>query len=461
MGKEIYLGYSSELEPIRYPLGGSDAKHWLLLGYSGYGKTWTLRAMMEEIKRAHPKALVIAMELKHDKTKARDLAALYELSLRRLGSREAVEKIYPGLSQYVELWYDDARLGFIGDFAFSIPNYIAQNIRLWDSRESLLTWHGLRPEAFPVKRFVFAPRRSMNSIILDNSLGGYFEDIDENEEKNRKLSVVNAKIPYHRLSFDDVSLISHIEKSTVYGRRIKNLWDFMGLKDPDRLLNEAHQMDLFNGRDPDTKPSATFLSIKEVAHMLKGTRYLAKEGNFFEELSHDHINVLDFSRNSKLTLRDEVFIFSKLVEWLVEEYPGDADVFLFLDEIQNILRFNLGRDAVDKLLREGRSGGFHIMASTQYLHRLPRFLLYGSSNVAIVGRLSSPEDFSLLSKFTRDFKRKVDPRLYIEDPETGRRRRVRNWREYLIARRREKGRGWVLLDREWVERIYYRPPQSL
>jgi len=457
MGKEIYLGYSSELEPLRYPLGGSDAKHWLFLGYSGYGKTWTLRAMMEEIKRTYPKAMVIAMELKHDKTKAQDLGALYIKELQRLGDPGKVDKLYPGLRQYVEKWDEDPRLGFIGDFAFSIPNYIAQAMRLWDSRETLLTWHGLKPEAFPVKRFVFAPRRSTEAILLDNSLGGYFgPDGDE-----PRLEVVNAKIPYRRLSFDDISLISHIEKATVYGRRIKNLWEYEGIKDPDRLLRRAYQMDLDNGRDPEKKPSATFLSIKEVAHMLKGTRYLSRDGNFFEELSHDHINVLDFSRNSKLTLRDEVFIFSKLVEWLIEEYSGDEDVFLFLDEIQNILRFDLGREAVDKLLREGRSGGFHIMASTQYLHRLPRFLLYGSSNVAIVGRISSPDDYSLLSKFSRDFKRKVDPRLYIEDPETGARRRVKNWREYLIARKREKGRGWVLLDREWVERIYYRPPQSL
>lgn len=450
MGKEIYLGRNSELEPLRYPLGGSDAKHWLFLGYSGYGKTWTLRAMAEEIKKANPKALVIVMEVKPDKNKAQDLAKLYIKELQRLGDKGKVDKLYPGLAQYLELWDKNPKLGFIGDFAFSVPNYIAQAIKLWDSRESLLTWHGLNPEAFPVKRFVFAPRRDPNIIALDNSLGGYYDS-----------EVIDSKLPYKMLSFDDISLISHIEKATVYGRRIKNLWEFEGIKDPDRLLSKAYEIDMENGRNPEKKPSATYLSIKEVAYMLKRTRYLDREANFLEELSHEAINVLDFSRNSNLSLRDEVFIFSKLVNWLINDYPGDEDVYLFLDEVHNLMRFDLGRDAIDKLLREGRSGGYHLMVSTQYLHRLPRFLLYGASNIAIVGRLSSPDDYSLLAKLSKDFKRKVDPRLYIEDPETGSRRRVKNWEEYLIARKREKGRGWVLLDREWVERIYYRPPQSL
>ncbi|MFA4700147.1 DEAD/DEAH box helicase family protein [Pyrococcus kukulkanii] len=433
MGVEIYIGKNSEKEKRYIELKENEANHITFLGPSGSGKTTVMRALAEEIFEKVPGALVIVVEQKFDKNKVKDLNDFIKKVARVKGRDYVKEKYGEVLNYLIKVANDGIKYGKMGDFAFGWPNYPFSIIPASENdKHSILSYHGLHPKKFPVKRIVFRPVRDIDAIERDNNC-----------------EVVEGKIRYKDIDFSFIEKIAQINRNTIYGRIIRQAWDLEGLRDPKLLENFAEEWER-KYRPNSNSPSTTYLSIMEVAELLKKDRLLNKDKDFTSELTTDKIIVIDFSANSELYGEEEAWIIKHLVDYIVTKFVRfkNTPVFMFFDEIQNILQYHYGRLAIEKLHREGRSNWVNIIAGTQYMYGLPAFLVYGAAHIGIVGRIASADDEALLSKVIKDFHRIKEPRAKTFD-------------DYRKLKPQLKGRGWFSFDKMYTERMYFRPPQSL
>jgi len=433
LGVEIYIGKNTEREKRYIELKETEANHITFLGPSGSGKTTVERALAEEIHEKVPGALVIIIEQKYDKNKVKDLNDFIK-TLAEIKGKGFVKENFNEIIQYLSIVANDGiKYGKMGDFAFGWPNYPFSIIPVSEhDRHSILSWHGLKPKRFPVKRIVFRPVRDVDAIRRDNNC-----------------KVVDGKIRYQDVDFSFIEKLAQINRNTLYGRIIKQAWDLEKKRDP-KLLEQFATEWQAKYRPNSNGPSTTYLSIMEVANLLKQDVIFSKHKDFTSELSTDVINVIDFSANSELYPEEEAWIVKHLVNFVVKKYVRfkNTPVFVIFDEIQNILQYYDGKLAVEKLHREGRSNWVNIIAGTQYMYGLPAFLVYGATHIGIVGRIASADDELLLSKVIKDFKRIKEPR-------------AKTFRDYKKLKPQLKGRGWFSFDKMYTERIYFRPPQSL
>jgi len=433
MGVSIYIGKNSDKEKRYIDLKETEANHITFLGPSGSGKTTVMRAIAEEIFDKVPGALVIVIEQKYDKNKARDLMNFLALITKRKGA-DFVKENFQDLLQYYNILKNDGVLhGKPGDFAFGWPNWPFTTIPPFpNDKHSILNWHGLKPKEFPVKRIVFRPTRDIAAI-----------------EKDNRCTVVNGKIRYKDVDFDFISRLAQINRNTIYGRVIRQAWDLERKRDPDELERFGKEWEE-KYRPNSNVPSQTLLSILEVCALLRSDAIFSKHKDFTSELSTDVINVIDFSANSELTPAEEAWIFKHLVMYIISKFVRfrNTPVFFIIDEVQNLLHHPDGRKALDKLNREGRSNWVNIISGTQYMYGLPAFLIYGAAHIGIIGRIASADDEMLLRKVIRDFHRIKNPK-------------VKSFTEYKNVKPWLKGRGWFSFDKMYTERMYFRPPQSL
>ena len=436
MSIKLYLGRdsSSARAPVEVPIKPNAANHFLLIGPSGFGKTTVLRALIGQVRAQVPGALIIVIEFKYDKNKAADLVNFLKAAAARYGAQ--VRELYPALWEYVNVLKNDGiEHGKPGDFALGWPNWPWLLLKVHGNHNPF-NYHGLKPEGFPVKRFVFRPTRSLSAIQRDNG---------------PRSQVVEGHVRYKEVPFSLLLRRANINPNTVYGRIIKKLWDIEGIRDPDRLVHYAAELERRKGRNPDLNPSATYISIAEIADLLKKDRLFSKNDDFTAKLSTDYINVLDFSANSEIYDDEAAFIFKHLVDYIVSKFVRryNVPVFLFVDEVQNLLEYEDGRRALNKLFREGRSNWVNLFVATQYLYGLPDFLIYGATHVVTVGYVPSLDDYQKLSRLIPDFKQKV------KQP------KAKNRDELGALVHKLRGKGWISLNKLYTERVEFAPPVSL
>lgn len=436
---KIYLGYDSEMKKRYLSLKEGEANHMFLLGKSGYGKTTFMKALAEEIfdayRRAGRPVLIIIIERKYDVTKFKYLKTWLELfdAGEIVMSDEDYER-YKGYINYIRKYTqaverNHVSLGLSGDFAMGLPALSFQMVKWTDGRTSLLSAHGLKPRAYPVTRIVFKPSRDLKYILLDN---GPLTEVHE------------GKISYNWLDFETLKSFVYINSSTNYARILQNLIDTNGIKDPDKILAVAEQMRAqMTGK---MKYDKTMENIAMVVKELKENRLFTKNRNeeFFRFLSTDRINIIDFSLNSSITPREEELIFSAIVDYALARFANGQKipVYFFIDEVQELLfRSNKSAEAIDRIYRVGRSLNVTLIASTQYLHALPKSLVYGASHLVVVGQLASRKDKQLLKDLTVQA-RKIKTRHKDFD------------------KSKEKFRGWFVEEKEIVHRMYFRPATS-
>lgn len=433
MGVEIYIGKNSERKKRFIELKENEANHITLLGPSGSGKTTVMRALAEEVFEKVSGALVIVVEQKYDKNKVRDLNEFIK-KISEVKGNQFVREYFSDITSYLSIVANDGTTyGKMGDFVFGWPNYLFSIIPAFENdRHSILSWHGLKPKRFPVKRIVFRPVRDIDAIRRDNNC-----------------EVIEGKIRYHDVDFTFIEKLAQINRNTIYGRVIRQAWDLEKKRDPKLLEQFAEEWER-KYRPNSNSPSSTYLSIMEVTTLLKQDTIFTKDKDFTSKLTTDKINVIDFSANSELYPEEEAWIIKHLVDFIVSKFVRfrNTPVFIFFDEIQNLLQYHYGRIAVEKLNREGRSNWVNIISGTQYMYGLPAFLVYGAAHIGIVGRIASADDEFLLSKVIKDFKRIKEPRAKTFD-------------DYKKLKPQLKGRGWFSFDKMYTERIYFRPPQSL
>lgn len=430
----LLIGRNSEMEKVYLEIEENQAAHTILLGPSGFGKTTVLRALIGQVYENIPGSLIIVFEFKYDKNKAAELMRFLSLNIKKVGV-DTVKALYPDLWAYAgALQNDGIEYGKPGDFALGWPNYPFKLKRVYN--HDLLNWFGLSPKGYPVKRFVFRPTRTLSAIAKDNG---------------PKCQAVEGKVKYKNVPFRLLLRRANINPNTVYGRIIKKLWDIEGIRDPDKLVKYARDLEDRKGRDPETNPSTTYISIEEIADILKKDRLFSKDDDFTKHLSTDHINVFDFSANSEIYDDEAAFIFKVLVDYIVTKYVRrhNTPVFIFVDELQNLLEYQDGQKALNKLFREGRSNWVNLFVATQYLYGLPDFLVYGSQNVGIVGYVPSLDDYNKLAKMVPDFKFKV------KMP------RAKNRAELKALLPKLRGKGWMVFNKLYTERVYFAPPVSL
>lgn len=442
----VYLGRGRTLESRRYgekthrffTLKTDEANHMLFLGGSGYGKTTVLRAIAEAIWLScnfrGVKPLIIIFERKFDVSKAEKIRQIYYYESQKYSEKKLYKKYGEETWKYVEKYVklmekDPLTYGCPGDFAMGMPNVLGKYTK-FNGENSILGYFGLEPRAFPVNRFVFRPTRSLESIQIDN---GWMTN------------VIDAKIKYDLIDYSFIKHISHLGDSTLYGERIRNLWDVEMIRDPDKVLERARELEV---SDP---PSRTYLRIEEAMMRLKKDPLFTKEGSFFRHITNKRINVIDFSLNSNLKAEEENLIFKLIVNFgIMIAYKYKIPVFFFVDEIQHFARSPIGLSAIDRIYREGRSMGIGLIGATQYLAGIRRTILDGCTHLGIVGKIGSPED---LAKLKRIIPGIDEFEIGIADAYT--------LEEYLKMKKRNKFRGYFAYDKELVERIIYRHPQSL
>lgn len=350
----------------------------LFLGSSGYGKTTVMRAIAETIWLSNRSKgilpLIIIFERKCDISKAEKIREIYYKESQRYSEEKLYKKYgentWKYVEEYVKLIESDPTLyGCPGDFAMSIPNILGKYTK-WDEENSILEYFGLKPRAFPVNRFVFRPRRSLESIQMDNGW---------------KTNIIEARIKYDIINFSFLEHIAHLSKETLYGVRLRNIWDIEKIRDPDKVLERARELEI------SYPPSRTYLRIKETMDLLKKDPLFSREKSFLEHITNKRINIIDFSPNSQLTTEEENLIFRLVVNTTINTaFKYKIPIFLIVDEIQYFARNPIGLSAINKLYCDGRAIGITLIGATSYTTGLDRSLIEGCTHIGIVGKIASP-----------------------------------------------------------------------
>jgi len=452
---EIYIGRGVKSDEYRHTLdrwlkiNDDDANHILFLGPSGFQKSTTMKALLQEIwlntrwGRNQEPPLIIIFERKYDRAKAQLVKRTFYQLLRERGegwlrarmSQVTELKLY---IKMLELPAYEGQLGLMGDFALGWENILGW--LKYDKQHTLFSLFGIKPQAFPIRRFVFNPTRDPHHIALDSG---------------PETEVIATFLKYERLDFEDVAKVVNINPNTIYAQIIKSAWDEEKARDPDELVFEAKRIyeEMLEFLEVENKkPPTSLWGVYNVAKSLKKVRWLKKSGkDLFEQLDNTKINVIDFSQNSDLTENAKNIIFKKVVEWVLNEYVQEKETAVFIagDEIQNYLRSRWGKAMAAKLFREGRSNQVNFLAATQYLHSLPSELIYGASHIAILGTLASADDYALLKKVVPDFDVSFE-RIVASSPA-----------EVEELKRKYRGRGYFIYNKFFTERIHFRPSQTL
>ncbi|NJE09246.1 hypothetical protein E3E31_12080 [Thermococcus sp. M39] len=428
-----------------------DANHILFLGPSGFQKTTTMKAFLQEIwlntrwGRNMEPPLIIIFERKYDRAKAQLVKRTFWELLDKRGEgwlRARIEHFEQWLL-YLQLLEHPGfagQVGLMGDFALGWENILA--FRKYDKERMLASIFDIYPMSFPIRRFVFNPTRKVNYIALDSG---------------PETEVISTFLHYDRLDFDDVSRLININPNTIYAQLVRTAWDDEKIRDPDMLMAEAKRIydEMLTLLEVENKkPPTSLWGVYNVAKNLKKIKILQKPSkgpDLLDQLNNDKINVIDFSQNSDLTERQKMVIFKKVVEWALEEWPKKKETAVFIagDEIQNYMRNRWGKEIVSKLFREGRSNQVNFFVATQYLHNLPDEIVYGASHIAILGTLASADDYALLKKVVPDFDVSFE-RIVATSPE-----------EVNELKKKYRGKGYFIYNKFFTERIHFRPSQTL
>ncbi|ALM74846.1 helicase HerA domain-containing protein [Thermococcus barophilus] len=377
-----------------------DANHILFLGPSGFQKTTTMKAFLQEIwlntrwGRENEPPLIIIFERKYDRSKAQLVKETFWELLDKRGEdwlRKNLEN-YVDWIIYIQMLENPGHageVGLMGDFALGWENILAY--RKYDGKRMLASIFDIHPQRFPIRRFVFNPTREVKHIAIDSG---------------PETEVIPTFLHYDRLSFEDIAKLININPNTIYAQLVRTAWDDEKIRDPDRLILETKRIynEMLQILEIDNqKPPTTLWGVYNVAKNLKKIKILQKPSkgpDLLDQINNDKINVIDFSQNSDLTERQKMIIFKKVVEWALNEWPKKKDTAVFIagDEIHNYLRSRWGMEIISKLFREGRSNQVNFFVATQYLHSLPSEIVYGASHIAILGTLASADDYALLKK---------------------------------------------------------------
>ncbi len=461
-----YLGRlmsTNRKEKLYLPLKVGEANHIFILGKTGYGKTSFMKGLAEALWEYYQEqgreVLIVIFERKYDYSKFQLLKAFWQKRVEEFG--EEARKMHPYLAAYFKAMEKHPQLkkqlGFPGDFAMSIPNYILIDALITRKPYpvDVFTWHGLQLKSFETRRIVFRPTRAPEAIKLDNGLG--------------KVEVAVGRIHLRDISFEMLARKFDIPKGTAYGRILRKYWKVYKIHDPDEILRRV------KSEEPSMRES-TFESLKSILDeiradplYLKGSvlkpkaEQIARTGNgiydepkpFTEYLTTKAINIIDFSDNSDLDLEEQRLIMYLLWQ-KIKLIAGRkrVDVWIFFDEIQDLIgtageasRHNLAWKAIEEIYRKGRSLSVNVVAGTQYLYKLPMSLIMGAAHIAVIGALASPKDLDILRVAIMDGERL---RIPVEHESF----------EEFMKRRKKKGRGWFSFDREFTVKMYFRPNQS-
>jgi len=462
-----YLGRlmsTNRKEKLYLPLKVGEANHIFILGKTGYGKTSFMKALAEALWEYYHEqgreVLIVIFERKYDYSKFQRLKAFWKKRVEEFGYEEAT-RMHPFLAKYFEVMEKRPslknQLGFPGDFAMSIPNYILLDAYITRKPYpvDVFTWHGLQLKSFPTRRIIFRPTRMPEAIRLDNGWG--------------KVEVVIGRIHLRDISFEMLARKFDIPKGTAYGRILRKYWKVYKIHNPDEILKRVKV------EEPSMRES-TFESLKSILDeiradplYLKGSvlkpkaeKITRSENGIYDEpkpftdyLTTKAINIIDFSDNSDLDLEEQRLIMY-LMWQKIKLIAGRkrVDVWIFFDEIQDLIgtageasRHNLAWKAIEEIYRKGRSLSVNVVAGTQYLYKLPMSLIMGAAHIAVIGALASPKDLDILRVAIMDGERL---RIPVEHDSF----------EEFLKRRRKKGRGWFSFDREFTVKLYFRPNQS-
>ncbi|ASJ16732.1 hypothetical protein A3L04_06420 [Thermococcus chitonophagus] len=428
-----------------------DANHMVFLGPSGFRKTTAMKALIQEIwtktswGRDREKPLIVVFEAKYDRAKAQAVKNTFITLLKEKGEKWLKDRFgeehYKEMKFYITLLMNPGMagsIGLMGDFALAWGNILG--LQKIDSRNTELSNFGLRPEPFPMRRIVFNPTRELHHIAYDSG---------------PEAEIIATKIKYSRLNFEDLAKLLNLNNYTIYSGVIKEAWDHLKIRDPDEVLHRAKEIyqEMLEFLEIESaKPNMSLWGVKATMERLKSNPLFEKDGkDLIDIIDNDKINVIDFSQNSRLTLEEKKLIFRKIIEYLMNEYAQIKETAIFIvgDEIQKYLDDHTGRKIISSLFREGRSNQINLFAATQYLHSLPSELIYGASHIAILGFLTSADDTRLLRKLIPDFELKYHQPL------------ARTPGEVEKLRREHKGRGYIIINKLFTERILFRPSQTL
>ena len=462
----IYIGRGRALPGRTYTnrtkrwlrLRPEEANHILFLGGSGFGKTTVMRAIAEAIwieyyRKEKIFPIIIIFERKFDTSKARMIREIYRIESQKYSEKKLYKKYgeetWKYIEKYVKLMENNPILyGSPGDFAMGMPNIIGKYTKV-NEENSILGYFGLEPKAFPVNRFVFRPRRSLESIQVDN---GWMTN------------VIEAKINYRDIDFSFIESLTNTGTGSLHRERLKLIWDIEKIRDPDKVLEKARELELKrvwhdnNIENPEelnkVKPtylSRTYLRIEETMNRLKKDPLFSEEESFFKYVTNKRINIMDFSPNSDLTTEEENLIFKTVVNTAINTaFRYKIPVFIIVDEIQHFASNPIGLSAIDRIYREGRSMGITLIGATQYVAGLKKTLIIGCSHIGIVGKIASPEDLKIVKRMIPgidDYDIGIDGMPSVD--------------EYFEMKRINKFKGYFVYDKQYIERIRYRHPQSL
>lgn len=462
-----YLGRlmsTNRKEKIYLPLKVGEANHIFILGKTGYGKTSFMKALAEALWEYYHEqgreVLIVIFERKYDYSKFQRLQAFWKKRVEDFGEKEAT-RIHPYLATYFGAMEEHPQLkkqlGFPGDFAMGIPNYVLMDALITKKPYPIdvFTWHGLQLKSFETRRIVFRPTRPPEAIKLDN--GG------------KPVEVAVGRVHLRDISFEMLARKFDIPKGTAYGRILRKYWKVYHIHDPDEILRRVKA-------EERSMRDSTFESLKSILDeiradplYLKGSvlkpkaEQIARTGNgiydepkpFTDYLTTKAINIIDFSDNSDLDLEEQRLIMYLLWQ-KIKLIAGRkrVDVWIFFDEIQDLIgtageasRHNLAWKAIEEIYRKGRSLSVNVVAGTQYLYKLPMSLIMGAAHIAMIGALASPKDLDILRVAIMDGERL---RIPVEHDSF----------EEFLKRRKKKGRGWFSFDREFTVKMYFRPNQS-
>jgi len=426
---KIYVGMNSEKKKEFLKLDEGIANHIFILGQSGAGKTLWMRALAEEIfsayRRENKPVYIIILERKHDPSKLKYYLSWWHSLPDKTRKDWEGTFIYAYLQRALTL----ASTGYNpGDFALGLPNYPLALMKWTDGRTSILSAHGLKPEAFPNNRIIFYPDSSKN---LD-----YIRFVN-----GPRTNVVEGKIPFSVLRFEHIRRFIYVNQSTNYGRILKDAFDVYKIKKPADILEVAKQHEFEAGQSLSPR---TLQNIMSVVKILERHPLFTDDDKkaFWNHLSTDRINVIDFSANSRIIefTEEEELVLRQLIDFVIRKARyNNIPVYFFIDEIQDFIFGNkLIARQIDRLFRLGRSMNITVIASTQYLHSLPAYMLEGAKHFAVLGYFASDKDKNKVMEFTKSAKRiKLKKEQQIKP---------------LV--------GWFVEEKRHVKRLYFRPPQS-
>jgi energy-coupling factor transporter ATP-binding protein EcfA2 len=416
-----------------------EANHMLFLGGSGFGKTTIMRSLVEEIWSAYRESriapIMFVFERKIDVSKAEKIREIYYTETRKYSlpqlNKKYGENTWKYIKQYVELMnkYPN-QYGSPGDFAMGMPNILGK-YTMMTSNTTMLGYFGLIPFAYPVNRYVFRPRRDLKYIKIDNGW---------------KTEVIDAKIKYNSIDFQFIEKLTHVGSGALHGERLRKLWDIEKIRDPEKVLEKALKLET-----SEENPSRTYMRIEETIDRLQKDKLFSKDETFFKYISNNRINVIDFSQNSDLTTEEENLIFKMIVDSAVNTaFKLKIPIFFVVDEIQHFANNPVGLSAINKIYREGRSMGINLIGATQYMAGLNKSLIEGCTHIGIVGKIASPDDLKMLKKMIPG----------VDEDDIGM-DETYSIDEYHKQKRQNKFKGYFAHDKQFIERITYRHPQSL